>query len=79
MTERKSFKRQVRARMAKTGERYTAARRHVAGKEPELDLAALGLVPDESRSRQPETERPRRGELAFGARRRRRVSGRTPA
>jgi len=30
MTERKTFKRRVRARMEKTGERYTAARRHVA-------------------------------------------------
>ena len=29
MTERKSLKRRVRARMEKTGERYTAARRHV--------------------------------------------------
>jgi hypothetical protein len=33
MTERKQFKRRVRARMEKTGERYTAARRHVL--EPE--------------------------------------------
>ena len=29
MTENKSLKRKVRARMSKTGERYTAARRHV--------------------------------------------------
>ncbi len=29
MTERKSFKQRVRARMEKTGERYTAARRHL--------------------------------------------------
>ena len=35
MTERKSFKRRVRARMEKTGERYTAARRHVARGEPD--------------------------------------------
>ena len=31
MTERKSLKRRVRARMEKSGERYTAARRHVVG------------------------------------------------
>jgi hypothetical protein len=50
MTERKSFKRQVRARMAKTGERYTAARRHLADQpvEPPVDTAALGLVSDET-------------------------------
>jgi hypothetical protein len=35
MTERKSFKRRVRARMEKTGERYTAARRHVVDRTPE--------------------------------------------
>jgi hypothetical protein len=34
MTERKSFKRRVRARMEKTGERYTAARRHLAEEHP---------------------------------------------
>lgn len=33
MTERKSFKKRVRARMEKTGERYTSARRQVAGRE----------------------------------------------
>jgi hypothetical protein len=49
MTERKSFKRQVRARMAKTGERYTAARRHLVDEPVEaVDAAALGLVPDET-------------------------------
>jgi hypothetical protein len=42
MTERKSLKRRVRARMAKTGERYTAARRHVVD-EP----AAAERVSDE--------------------------------
>ena len=30
MTTQKLFKRRVRARMSKTGESYTAARRHVA-------------------------------------------------
>ena len=35
MTEQKNLKRRVRARMEKTGERYTAARRHVVGDEPE--------------------------------------------
>jgi len=34
MTEQKARKRQVRTRMAKTGERYTAARRHVTKPEP---------------------------------------------
>lgn len=34
MTERKSFKREVRARMAKTGERYTTARRQLEAKRP---------------------------------------------
>jgi hypothetical protein len=50
MTERKSFKRQVRARMAKTGERYTAARRHLVDEpvEPPVDPTALGLVSDET-------------------------------
>ena len=32
MTENKTFKRRVRERMSKTGERYTAARRHVVAK-----------------------------------------------
>ncbi len=40
MTERKSFKRRVRARMEKTGERYTAARRQVADPGHEGDAAA---------------------------------------
>jgi hypothetical protein len=48
MTERKSFKRRVRARMEKTGERYTAARRHLVPEEPEVEPAALGLVSDET-------------------------------
>jgi hypothetical protein len=34
MTEQKARKRQVRRRMAKTGERYTTARRHVTKPEP---------------------------------------------
>ena len=38
MTERKSLKRRVRSRMEKTGERYTAARRHVLDEpEPAVD------------------------------------------
>jgi hypothetical protein len=47
MTERKSFKRRVRNRMEKTGERYTAARRHLVQEEP-IDAAAYGLVSDEA-------------------------------
>jgi hypothetical protein len=39
MTERKSFKRRVRARMEKTGERYTAARRQLIELDPEPEIA----------------------------------------
>jgi hypothetical protein len=47
MTERKSFKRQVRSRMAKTGERYAAARRQMlAGRDSAFDPDAFGLVSD---------------------------------
>jgi hypothetical protein len=48
MTERKTFKRRVRARMAETGERYTTARRHVAAPEPEPVMP----VPDEAVARE---------------------------
>ena len=50
MTERKSLKRRVRARMEKTGERYTSARAQVlTAAEPEpFDAEAIGLVPDET-------------------------------
>ena len=46
MTQRKTLKRRVRARMEKTGERYTAARAHVVGEPapervPEPDLSGL--------------------------------------
>ena len=44
MTERKNLKRRVRSRMEKTGERYTAARRHLVDSEPaasEPDLSGL--------------------------------------
>jgi hypothetical protein len=41
MTRQKSLKREVRARMAKTGERYTAARRHVVQHNPESPPPAL--------------------------------------
>jgi hypothetical protein len=52
MTTQKLFKRRVRARMAKTGESYTAARRHLvqttAPRLPEADLApARELASDE--------------------------------
>lgn len=47
MTENKALKRAVRARMAKTGERYTSARHHVV--EPEEELRAEDLPqPDAS-------------------------------
>jgi hypothetical protein len=53
MTERKSLKRRVRSRMERTGERYTAARRHVLAERAEraVDPAALGLVSDETVAR----------------------------
>jgi hypothetical protein len=48
MTERKSFKRRVRARMEKTGERYTAARSHVVApdedEQPVEAAAETGAV-----------------------------------
>ena len=37
MTTRKTFKHRVRARMEKTGERYTAARRNVGSRRLESD------------------------------------------
>jgi hypothetical protein len=50
VTERKSFKKRVRDRMDKTGERYTAARRHVVeagAAEAEAETLA-GLTSDET-------------------------------
>jgi hypothetical protein len=38
VTEKKARKRAIRARMAKTGERYTAARRHLVKPEPAVEL-----------------------------------------
>jgi hypothetical protein len=46
MTTQKLFKRRVRARMMKTGERYTAARRHVAAQRGRQDLPARPEAPD---------------------------------
>ncbi len=40
VTQNKTLKRQVRARMSKTGERYTAARRQVLAKAPTAELPA---------------------------------------
>jgi hypothetical protein len=42
MTENKARKRAIRARMAKTGERYTAARRHILKAPEELRAEDLG-------------------------------------
>jgi len=42
MTRDKAPKRATRARMAKTGESYTAARRHVLKPKEELDPEVLG-------------------------------------
>jgi hypothetical protein len=42
MTEDKARKRAIRRRMAKTGERYTAARRHVVEPEEPLNVDELG-------------------------------------
>lgn len=44
MTEHKSLKRRVRARMSKTGERYTAARRQLLAKTP-IDLPPEPATP----------------------------------
>lgn len=46
MTEQRNLKRRVRERMAKTGERYTAARKHVVADpgEPEPFVADPGLA-----------------------------------
>ena len=50
MTERNSLKRRIRARMSKTGESYTAARRHIVGRSADasspdwLDAAAPGYA-----------------------------------
>lgn len=54
MTERKSLKRAVRARMTKTGERYTAARRRLLQQRPEAvapDYDATPRMSDEALSR----------------------------
>ena len=50
MTGRKTFKRRVRARMEKTGERYTAARAHLAAQaEPEAEREPeAAAVPDDA-------------------------------
>ena len=44
MTTQKLFKRRVRERMAKTGESYTAARRHAALTRDRLDSARMDLT-----------------------------------
>ena len=44
MTTQKLFKRRVRERMSKTGESYTAARRHVAPGRDHLEAARRGLA-----------------------------------
>ena len=41
MTDDSAFKKQVRARMAETGEKYTVARRMVAGHDPGQPPLAL--------------------------------------
>nr|BFE85406.1 hypothetical protein GCM10020093_080070 [Planobispora longispora] len=74
MTSNKSFKSRVRARMAKTGESYSAARRHlvpeVPGDEPAGRLAdpsapeeqtAAALAGSRRRLRRGAGLRPRRG------------------
>lgn len=50
MTERKNLKRRVRARMEKTGERYTAARKHVVD-EPDPFVADPGHSDETVRER----------------------------
>lgn len=48
MTTQKSFKRRVRARMAETGESYTAARRQLVPEESANTAAGTGEVPGPS-------------------------------
>lgn len=48
MTENKALKRATRARMAKTGERYTAARRHLVAAPDPQPAAPDAWMPDES-------------------------------
>ena len=48
MPIQKDLKKIVRARMEKTGEAYTTARLHVAGKKPQIDYAALADMSDEA-------------------------------
>ncbi|MCA9291782.1 MAG: BtrH N-terminal domain-containing protein, partial [Phycisphaerales bacterium] len=43
MTKQREFKQRVRARMAKTGERYAAARMHLLGAEPGTDAPRPGM------------------------------------
>jgi hypothetical protein len=51
MTEQKNLKRRVRARMEKTGERYTAARRHVVADTDEPFVADPGLTDETLREK----------------------------
>ena len=55
MTEAKKLKQAIRARARKTGERYTAARRHVLG-TPEAPRAGAAS-PAASRRRPPSARR----------------------
>src|SRR5688572_6082563 len=50
MPNQKDLKKIVRARMEKTGEAYTTARRHVVSKkqEPQIDYAELAGMSDEA-------------------------------
>ena len=45
MTTQKLFKRRVRERMSKTGERYTTARGHVAARRDRLNAEPIDLAP----------------------------------
>lgn len=51
MTEQKNLKRRVRERMEKTGERYTPARSHVVGEEPEPFVADPGMADETLREK----------------------------
>jgi hypothetical protein len=44
MTKERSFKRRVRERMSKTGERYTAARRQISEKHGRVEAARASLA-----------------------------------
>ncbi len=72
MTSRKHLKQLIRARMAKTGERYAAARRHIVAEQPDPIAgsvpasAALRLLLAHAGFKAPHTGKAPTEALAFG-------------